>query len=145
MHGSKDVVELVSKTPAAIGYSGMGYATPDVKMLRVAKKAGDKAYAPTVENTLNHTYPIARPLFMYTLGEPSGAAVPVLPFLFTGGTVAVLTSCALAAVVLTTVGAVVAFLSGTSPVRSAARMVGLAALAAGITYTVGRLFGAAVS
>ena len=28
MQGSKDVVELVSKTPGAIGYSGMGYATP---------------------------------------------------------------------------------------------------------------------
>ena len=72
MHGSKDVVELVSKTPGAIGYSGMGYAIPEVKTLRLAAKAGDKAFAPTVENTLNHTYPIARPLFMYTLGEPSG-------------------------------------------------------------------------
>lgn len=72
MHGSKDVVELVSKTPQAIGYSGMGYNTPGVKMLRVARKPGDQYYAPTVENTLNHTYPIARPLFMYTLGEPTG-------------------------------------------------------------------------
>ncbi len=74
MHGSKDVVELVSKTPQAIGYSGMGYTTPGVKMLRVAKKAGEPALAPTVENTLNHTYPIARPLFMYTLGVPAGPA-----------------------------------------------------------------------
>jgi phosphate transport system substrate-binding protein len=72
MHGSKDVVELVSKTPGAIGYSGMGYATPDVKTLRIARKAGDKFFAPNIENTLNHTYPIARPLFMYTLGEPVG-------------------------------------------------------------------------
>jgi len=73
MQGSKDVVELVTNTVTAIGYSGMGYNTPDVKQLRVAKKAGDKAFAPTVETTLDHTYPIARPLFMYTLGEPSGA------------------------------------------------------------------------
>jgi len=73
MQGSKDVVELVTNTPSAIGYSGMGYNTPGVKQLRVAKKAGDPAVAPTVENTLNHTYPIARPLFMYTLGEPTGA------------------------------------------------------------------------
>jgi phosphate transport system substrate-binding protein len=73
MHGSKDVVEIVAQTPAAIGYSGMGYATPEVKMLRLAKKAGDKAIAPTPENVLNHTYPIARPLLMYTLGEPTGA------------------------------------------------------------------------
>ncbi len=73
MQGSKDVVELVSKTPGAIGYSGMGYHTPEVKMLRVAKTAGDTAYAATAENTLSHLYPIARPLFLYTLGEPSGA------------------------------------------------------------------------
>jgi phosphate transport system substrate-binding protein len=73
MHGSKDVVEIVAQTPAAIGYSGMGYATPEVKMLRLAKKTGDKAIAPTPENVLNHTYPIARPLLMYTLGEPTGA------------------------------------------------------------------------
>jgi phosphate transport system substrate-binding protein len=72
MQGSKDVVELVSKTPGAIGYSGMGYAVPEVKLLRVARKAGDTAFAPTVENTLSHTYPIARPLLMYTLGEPTG-------------------------------------------------------------------------
>ncbi len=73
LHGSKDVVELVSKTPAAIGYSGMGYATPEVKALRIARKAGEQAYAPTVENALSHTYPISRPLYMYTLGEPTGA------------------------------------------------------------------------
>jgi len=73
MHGSKDVVELVSKTPQAIGYSGMGYAIPEVKTLRVARKAGDRFYAPTVENTLSHVYPVARELFMYTIGEPAGA------------------------------------------------------------------------
>lgn len=73
MQGSKDVVELVARTPGAIGYSGMGYNTPEVKMLRVAKKAGEPAYGATVENTLSHVYPIARPLFMYTLGEPKGA------------------------------------------------------------------------
>ena len=36
MNGSKEVVELVASTPTAIGYSGMGYATPAVKMLKVA-------------------------------------------------------------------------------------------------------------
>lgn len=73
MQGSKDVVELVSKTPGSIGYSGMGYATADVKMLRIARKAGEPAVAPTLENTLSKAYPIARPLYMYTLGEPTGA------------------------------------------------------------------------
>jgi phosphate transport system substrate-binding protein len=72
MNGSKEVVELVSSTPTAIGYSGMGYATSGVKMLKVAPKAGQPAYAPTVQNTLNKTYPISRSLLVYTLGEPQG-------------------------------------------------------------------------
>jgi vacuolar iron transporter family protein len=73
-----------------------------------------------------------------------GAAIPVLPFLFTTGLAAVATAAALAALVLASVGGLVGFLSGTSPVTSAARMVALAALAASITYLVGRAFGAAV-
>ena len=72
LHGSKDVVELVANTPCAIGYSGMGYSTDHVKMLKVSKKDGEQAAGPSVENTLNGTYPIARPLYIYSLGEPSG-------------------------------------------------------------------------
>jgi phosphate transport system substrate-binding protein len=73
MNGSKEVVELVSSTPTAIGYSGMGYATPAVKMLKVRKTASDPAYEPNVVNTLAKTYPIARSLQVYTLGEPQDA------------------------------------------------------------------------
>ena len=71
MNGSKDVVDLIAKTPNAIGYSGMGYATPAVKHLKVSKKKGDKAVEPTIATTLDKTYPIARPMFMYTAGEPA--------------------------------------------------------------------------
>lgn len=70
MNGSKDVVELVSKTPGAIGYSGMGYVTPNVKVVKVSKIKGEPAVAPSIASTLNKTYPIARPMFMYTPGEP---------------------------------------------------------------------------
>ena len=73
MNGSKEVVELVASTPTAIGYSGMGYATPAVKMLKVKKTAADPAYDPNVANTLAKTYPIARSLQVYTLGVPQGA------------------------------------------------------------------------
>ena len=72
MNGSKEVVELVASTPTAIGYSGMGYATPAVKMLKVAKRTSGTFYPPTVENTLNQHYPIARSLQVYTLGDPQG-------------------------------------------------------------------------
>jgi phosphate transport system substrate-binding protein len=71
MNGSKDLVELVGKTPNAIGYSGMGYANASVKMLKVARKSGEPYVAPSVETTQNKTYPIARPMFFYTAGDPA--------------------------------------------------------------------------
>lgn len=70
LHGSKDVVDTVMKTPCAIGYSGLAYAGPEVSTPCI--KAGDKCVPPTVENAGNQSYPIARPLFMYTNGQPSG-------------------------------------------------------------------------
>lgn len=73
MNGSKEVVELISSTKTAIGYSGMGYATESIKMLKIQKNTVDTAYAPTVVNTLNGKYPLARSLQMYTLGYPEGA------------------------------------------------------------------------
>jgi phosphate transport system substrate-binding protein len=79
--GSSDVVGLVSKTPCAIGYSGMGYNSPEVKVLKVSKKKGEPGVAPTVANVENGTYPISRPLYMYTLGEPSGAAKAYLDWI----------------------------------------------------------------
>jgi len=72
MNGSKEVVELVSNTKTAIGYSGMGYATEDVKMLCVSIHESDTAIPPTMENALKKKYPLARSLLMYTLGEPAG-------------------------------------------------------------------------
>ena len=71
--GSKDVVDLVSTTPSAIGYSGMGYATDQVKMLSVSKTNDDDPVEPTSENAASGDYPIARPLLIYTIGQPSGA------------------------------------------------------------------------
>ena len=50
----------------------MGYATDQVKMLKVIRKASDASIAPTVENAKNGSYPIARPLLVYTLGKPEG-------------------------------------------------------------------------
>jgi phosphate transport system substrate-binding protein len=72
MNGSKEVVELVSNTKTAIGYSGMGYATEGVKMLGLSVHENDPAILPTVENTMSKKYPLARSLQFYTLGEPTG-------------------------------------------------------------------------
>lgn len=74
LSGSKDVVELVGSTLGAIGYSGMGYATEGVKFVKLVAAEGQTAYAPSLENVAAGHYPLARPLRMYTHGQPEGAA-----------------------------------------------------------------------
>jgi phosphate transport system substrate-binding protein len=71
MHGSKDVVDLVEKTPCAIGYSGLAYATDHVKLACISKD-GETCVSPNIATAVDRSYPIARPLFMYTNGEPEG-------------------------------------------------------------------------
>jgi ABC-type phosphate transport system substrate-binding protein len=71
--GSKDVVELVARTPNAIGYSGMGYATDEVKMVPVSAETGGPAIPPTVAAASDGTYPLARDLYVYVVGEPTGS------------------------------------------------------------------------
>jgi len=73
MHGSKDVADLVENTPCAIGYSGLAYATDHLKMVCIATDDTDACVAPSVATASDRSYPIARPLFMYTDGEPQGA------------------------------------------------------------------------
>jgi phosphate transport system substrate-binding protein len=70
--GSKDVVALVSRTPCAVGYSGMAYGAPGARQLKISRKNGEPGFAPTLETSLDGTYPIARPLYLYTRGTPSG-------------------------------------------------------------------------
>jgi phosphate transport system substrate-binding protein len=72
MHGSKDVVDLVEKTPCAIGYSGLAYATSHLKMACISVNDSDACVIPSEETASDRSYPIARPLFMYTVGEPQG-------------------------------------------------------------------------
>jgi len=73
MQGSKDVVDLVEKTPCAIGYSGLAYATDHVKLACIAKKDGDTCVMPSVASASDGSYPIARPLMMYTAQKPAGS------------------------------------------------------------------------
>lgn len=74
MHGSKDVVDLVAHTPCSIGYSGLAYAAKGTRMLCVSRAAGEPCVEPSLAHAMDGSYPIARPLLMYTAGPPSGEA-----------------------------------------------------------------------
>jgi len=69
---SEGIIAEVRQNPNAIGYDGLGYITPEVKTLAIAPKDGGEYVKPSVETVNNGKYPIARPLFMYTNGEPQG-------------------------------------------------------------------------
>ena len=72
MAGSSEVVNLVEKTACAIGYSGLAYATEEVKVPCLMTEDGGNCIAPSTASAVDGTYPIARPLFMYTNGQPEG-------------------------------------------------------------------------
>jgi phosphate transport system substrate-binding protein len=70
LNGSKDVVDFCAKTKSAIGYSGIAYATDQVRVVPVQKQAGGAPIMATVDTVLSGSYAISRPLFMFTNGEP---------------------------------------------------------------------------
>jgi phosphate transport system substrate-binding protein len=80
MHGSKDVVDLVANTPCAIGYSGLAYATPEISMPCLLDATGS-CVEPSIETALDASYPISRPLFMYTRSAPQGAVKEYLDWI----------------------------------------------------------------
>ncbi|HXH74455.1 MAG TPA: phosphate ABC transporter substrate-binding protein [Bacteriovoracaceae bacterium] len=71
LNGSREGVDLVEKTPCAIGYAGMGYITQGVKALCVSKTKDANCVKPTLETATDKTYPIARELYMYISGTPT--------------------------------------------------------------------------
>ena len=81
MAGSSAVVEFCSTTPSAIGYSGMSYKNEHVGWLSISAEEGGEAFEATIENVKNKNYPIARPLYIYTVGEPEGAVKEYLDWI----------------------------------------------------------------
>ena len=70
--GSKDVVALISRTPCAMGYSGIAFVTAGVKSLKLSARKGEPSVTPSPATVIDRSYPIARPLYLYTAREPTG-------------------------------------------------------------------------
>lgn len=69
---SEGIISEVRQNPNAIGYDGLGYVPDDLKMIAIAKEEGGAYVLPAIETVNDKTYPIARDLYMYTNGEPTG-------------------------------------------------------------------------
>lgn len=69
---SEGIVSEVRQNPNAIGYDGLGYVPHDLKMIAIAEEEGGAYVLPSIPTVNDKTYPIARDLYMYTDGEPTG-------------------------------------------------------------------------
>src|SRR5512145_328692 len=69
---SEGIIAEVRQNPNAIGYDGLGYVPKDLKMIAIAEEEGGAYVLPSIPTVNDKTYPIARDLYMYTDGEPTG-------------------------------------------------------------------------
>ena len=59
------IIQSVRQTKGAIGYVGLAYLNPYVKALKVSYDGGKNYIYPSIENGINKSYPIVRPLYYY--------------------------------------------------------------------------------
>jgi phosphate transport system substrate-binding protein len=78
---SEGIVYEVRQNPNAIGYDGLGYVPADLKMIAIAKQSGDPYVLPSADTVDDGSYPIARDLYMYTAGQPTGTVKTYLDWI----------------------------------------------------------------
>src|SRR4030042_2050613 len=69
----------------AIMYGGLGYVTDEVKPLGIKKDAGSPAVQASIATVKSGEYPVARPLFVYTNGEPTGVLKAYIDWILGSG------------------------------------------------------------
>ena len=78
---SEGIILEVRQNPNAIGYDGLGYVPHDLKMIAIAKEEGAPYVLPSIPTVNDKSYPIARDLYMYTNGEPTGVVKEYLDWI----------------------------------------------------------------
>lgn len=74
--GSASVVQSISSTLNAIGYSGIGYKTSSVKAVPLSKKGGE-AFEANEANALAGKFPLARYFYVYVNKAPNKPLSPL--------------------------------------------------------------------
>jgi phosphate binding protein len=87
---SEDLVSKVGADPDAVAYVGLGWVHRTVKALALSN--GGRAVLPNEDTIQDATYPVSRPLLMYTRGAPSANAAAFLRFVFSSAGQAVIKS-----------------------------------------------------
>jgi phosphate transport system substrate-binding protein len=85
MPSSEGISAEVRQNPNALGYDGLGYVTPDQKVVAVAVEEAGPYVMPSTKTVNDGSYPISRPLYMYTAGEPTGVVDEYITWILTEG------------------------------------------------------------
>lgn len=75
--GSASVVNSVSTSISAVGYSGVGYQTSNVRSVPLARDEGQPYIDDNEANAINGTYPLSRFLYLYVNKAPNQPLPPV--------------------------------------------------------------------
>ncbi|MGD8813343.1 MAG: PstS family phosphate ABC transporter substrate-binding protein [Anaerolineales bacterium] len=81
MPSSEGISAEIRQNPNAIGYDGLGYVTEGMKVVAVSQNPEGPFVMPSADTVNNGSYPIARELYMYTAGEPSGAVLAYIDWI----------------------------------------------------------------
>jgi phosphate transport system substrate-binding protein len=85
MPSSEGISTEVRQNPNAIGYDGLGYVTTGMKVLGITRDKGIPYVLPSIQTVNDGSYPISRPLYMYTPGNPSGSEKDYLDWILGEG------------------------------------------------------------
>ena len=75
--GSSDVVRSVGNDKFAIGYSGFGYKTADVRAVPLSEKKGGAVIEAVPENAYSSKYPLSRYLYIAVNKDPTKELDPL--------------------------------------------------------------------
>jgi phosphate transport system substrate-binding protein len=85
MPSSEGISTEIRQNPNAIGYDGLGYVTPDQNEVAIARDTDGPYVLPSIETVNDGSYPISRPLYMYTAGQPAGEVKAYLDWILSDG------------------------------------------------------------
>jgi len=85
MSSSEGITAEVRQNPNAIGYDGLGYVTAEMKKVAISRDAQSPFVLPSAQSVKDGSYPISRPLFMYTSGKPVGQVKAYLDWVMHDG------------------------------------------------------------
>ena len=74
------IIQSVSQTRGAIGYVGLAYVSHRIKTLAISYD-GQHFAEPSLENAIDKSYPIVRPLYYYYNAQDSARVAPLMRFI----------------------------------------------------------------